>query len=108
MDNVTFETDIQQLAERAKADHDFAQRLYAALCNMQWCCKDGAIYSCTWRYAGGLVAELRDEGEGYMDFYCSGNEGCVADDVKAALANLGWTPLPYPVHSESVLDGKED
>lgn len=51
------------------------------------------VYSCSWRYAGGLVAEIRDQGEDYMDFYCSGNEGEVDECVAEDLASLGWIPL---------------
>jgi hypothetical protein len=55
-------------------------------------CNCGLDYSCSWRYAGGLVADLREQGEDYLDFYCSGGEGRVASDVREALAKLGWEP----------------
>lgn len=49
-------------------------------------------FSCSWRYAGGLVADLRDKGECYMDFYCGGVSCTVAPEVEEALAELGWYP----------------
>lgn len=108
-------------------DKIYAQHLYAALCNMQWQKTDtwtvlkNDMWSCTWRYAGGLVAELRDVNEGYLDWYCSGikqnlrdvmdltesekqayleteayvPEGIVTDEIKQDLKKLGWHPVPY-------------
>jgi hypothetical protein len=81
-------------------DDTFAQNLYAAMCNVGWL-KNGIEWSCSWRYSGGLVAELRDKDEDYMDYYCSGihdgsstnvSEGQVSDAVRTALAKLSWTP----------------
>jgi hypothetical protein len=51
------------------------------------------IYSCSWRYAGGVVADIRDVGEDYINFYCSGNEGHVDAEVLDDLSNFGWIPL---------------
>jgi len=78
-------------------DEDLAIDLYRALCNMRWqSIKDPKnIYSCSWRFAGGLVADLRDQGENYMDFYCSGNEGFVSNKIAKILKDLGWQPLPW-------------
>jgi hypothetical protein len=65
-------------------------------------------WSCSWRYAGGVVADFRDCGESYMDWYCSGigektgdyinyvGEGNVADEIRADLALLGWHVSEYP------------
>jgi len=95
-------------------DPRYAQNLYAALCNMQWqkleawpVLKD-ELWSCTWRSSGGIIAELRDCGEDYMDWYCSGiddpeeqvktgfvPESTVTDEIRADLASLGWHPVPY-------------
>lgn len=78
-----------------KSDDEFARRLYAALCNLDWHRPDGdEWHRGTWRYNGGLVASLRGKGEEYINFYCSGNEGSVADDVGSELARLGWFPHP--------------
>lgn len=112
-------------------DKIYAQHLYAALCNMQWQKADtwsvlkDDTWSCTWRYAGSVVAELRYPAfnEGYLDWYCSGiqksmpedefikltaeqqiaqreieayvPEGIVTDEIKQDFAKLGWHPVPY-------------
>ena len=71
-----------ELLKKKLIDDNYAQALYASLCNIRWIHrKSGEVYSCTWRYAGGLVAELREKEEGYLHFYCSGNEGKIREDV---------------------------
>lgn len=76
------------------------QAVYAALCNVVWqCTPTEQEYSCSWRYAGGLVAEIVGAGEDYMDYYCSGYhkgnvpEGKVTAEVAKALADYGWRPI---------------
>ena len=100
------------ILEKVKEDR-YAQNLYAAMCNMQWqkvevlpVLKE-ETWSCTWRSSGGIVAELRGEGD-YLNWYCSGimdpeehvktgfvSEGVVTDEIKTDLATLGWHPLPW-------------
>jgi hypothetical protein len=68
----------------------FATLLYGALCNTTWRHKaTGAEWHCSWRSAGGIVAELRCEGD-YIDWYCSGGEGLVDDQVLGEIEALGW------------------
>lgn len=55
-------------------------------------CTCKVSFHCTWRYAGGLVANLRNKNEDYLDFYCSGGEGTVAPEIRKALESLGWEP----------------
>ncbi|MFM1845778.1 MAG: hypothetical protein RIS19_251, partial [Actinomycetota bacterium] len=49
----------------------------AALCNNEfvkndvWPILKDETWSCTWRYAGGVVSDIQ-EGDGYLDWYCSG------------------------------------
>lgn len=57
-------------------------------------CNCGLAYSYSWRAAGGEVADLRGKGEDYLDFYCSGGEGHVADAVRDSLKEQGWEPVP--------------
>lgn len=100
-------------------DDRYAQNVYAALCNMRWQPAEvwpvlsEEYWSCSWRSAGGLVADLRNRGEDYMDWYCSGigsglgngdadgskgyvPEGEVTDEIREDFAQLGWHPSPWP------------
>jgi hypothetical protein len=97
-------------------NESYAQNLYAAMCNNEfvkndvWPILEDKRWSCSWRYAGGLVADLREEGD-YMDWYCSGIQGVtydtvedekifrkrqfvaesvVTDEIRADLLKLGW------------------
>lgn len=76
-------------------DETFAKHLYASLCNVCWV-KNDQEFSSSFRYAGGVVAFLRNKqgglNEDYLDFYCSGAEGTVFPDVLQALTRLGWSP----------------
>lgn len=80
----------------------YAQNLYAALCNNRFF-KNDEEWTSSWRYAGGLVADLRNKGEDYMDWYCSGigekegylPEGKVSSEITHDLLNLGWVVKPY-------------
>ena len=93
---MTFERDLVEdlraLAPRARDDTAFADELYCAFCNADWVHDDGTEWHGSWRYAAGVVADLRDHGECYLDFYCSpsGAEGTISARVAEALAALGW------------------
>ena len=67
----------------------FATLLYGALCDTVWRHATGAVWLCGWRHAGGIVATLRGEGS-YVDWYCSGGEGLVDEQVMTELNALGW------------------
>lgn len=106
------------ILEKVKKE-SYAQNLYAAMCNMQWqksevfpILKDD-VWSCTWRSAGGIVADLQGQGD-YLSWYCSGmgglsdyhdteqfngfvSEGTVTDEIREDLKQLGWHPVPYGV-----------
>jgi hypothetical protein len=101
--NFNLERDLQRsdkIIEKVKSI-DYAQALYAALCNTTWIPKDvmellkNEGYSCSWRFAGGLVSRLRGHGD-YMDFYCSGiaegyiPEGVVINEIRQDLSEIGW------------------
>lgn len=94
------------------ADRDIACEFYAALCNMRWMKKinlpedeqiidklkgeDRTLWSCSWRYAGGIIADIRNAAyntkEDYLDFYCSGKEGYVSPTVENNFERIGWVP----------------
>lgn len=64
-------------------DYDFAQKIYANLCNLVWYdYVNGEVITFSWRSSGGFVAGIRQLGEDYMDFYCSGNEGEIDDEIE--------------------------
>jgi hypothetical protein len=64
-------------------DYDFAQKIYANLCNLVWYdYVNDEVIEFSWRSAGGFVAGIRKLGENYMDFYCSGNEGEIDDEIE--------------------------
>lgn len=84
---------VDWIAEKCQ-DPFYARDLYGALCNNRFF-KNDEEWTCSWRHAGGLVADLRNKGEDYMDFYCSGNEGQVTSEIRNDLLNLGWVVKPY-------------
>ena len=93
--NKEFKVALRTLKDRMR-DKEFATDVYRALCNMRWKKLDVDYhYSCSWRYAGRLVAEIRDVDEGYLDFYCSGGEGFVSIEIEHLLNDLGWLPVPW-------------
>ena len=90
-----------EICEKVLSDEEYAKDLYRSLCNMQWLKKElmpvlrNELWSASWRCAGGIVADLRQEGD-YMDWYCTGGEGTVTEEIKEDLARLGWEPVEYP------------
>lgn len=117
------------ICDKAKAREEYAQNIYAALCNQDWQKNEvwpllkGQTYSCSWRYAGGIVADMVEKGD-YIDWYCSGiqggaddaelaamseedrnrymwyqehfvGEGHVTDEVRQDFFKLGWIPVDY-------------
>jgi hypothetical protein len=114
---------VDWVAEKCR-DHVYAQHLYAALCNNEfiknevWTILLDKSWSCSWRYAGGIVANIRQEGD-YIDWYCTGSyntpldqeeliqlnleeqmiykesqayvgEGHITDEIRQDLFKLGW------------------
>ena len=85
-------------------DSGWAQHLYATLCNNTFVHKNTAKeWSCTWRFAAGIVAELRNKAnipkptyppnratEDYLYWYCIGDEGTQFPEIVSELEKLGW------------------
>lgn len=106
MNNLEYDLRISPFIQQKCKDLVYSQHLYAALCNNSWqklelipILKD-QCWSCSWRYAGGIIADLRKEGD-YIDWYCSGikneylnngyiSEGTVTEEIKNDLRSLGW------------------
>ncbi len=111
----------KEILNKIKTRKDYAQAVYAALCNMRWQPLDvmpilkDEYWSCSWRSAGGIVADFRKTvaTEDYMNWYCSGigdglgngdadrtkgyvPEGTITDEIREDFATLGWTPSEWP------------
>ena len=114
----------KEMCDKVKASDNYAQNLYAAMCNMTWQSREfwqemkGETWSCSWRRSGGIVADMREQGD-YIDWYCSGigsdetghgldgtepdttdgrdyvPEGVVTEEVELDLNRLGWRPVPW-------------
>ena len=100
------------ICDKVKASESYAQNLYAAMCNMQfvknavWPLLRDQRWSASWRHAGGIVADMREEGD-YIDWYCSGineagadpkgsvPESTITDEIRADLFQLGWIPKEW-------------
>jgi len=115
------------ILEKTRNSEIYAQNLYAALCNNDFIknevwplLKGETNWSCSWRYAGGVIAHMCQKGD-YIDWYCSGiqetytdeeiknlslnkehleryeitkkfvPEGTVTDEIHEDLLKLGWT-----------------
>lgn len=104
------------ILEKVRTWDTYAQNLYAALCNNvfqrldTWPILTDQHWRCSWRYAGGIIADMRESGD-YIDWYCSGireigetqepdahgrvsePESVVTDEVRADLKDLGWAVI---------------
>lgn len=88
------------LGQKMREDLGFAVKVYGALCNVDWYHKtypsppNPNSVGCSWRFAGGFVAQVRGiAGEDYMDYYCSGGEGVVDGEIEEILGQHGWIPI---------------
>jgi len=103
------------ILEKVRASEDYAQNLYAAMCNNDfikremWPILKDQKWSCSWRYAGGIIADMRQQGD-YIDWYCSGirgdyqeeertngfvSESVVTEEIENDLYKLGWLVVKY-------------
>jgi hypothetical protein len=113
------------ICDKVKASDNYAQNLYAAMCNMQfqkldtWPILTNQRWSCSWRHSGGIIADMQEKGD-YIDWYCSGignkengfgldgheptldsdgrdyvAEGVVTEEIREDLRKLGWTPVEW-------------
>ena len=115
----------QWIIDKVKNDEVYAQHLYASMCNNDftkndvWPILTEKRWSCSWRHAGGIIADMQEKGD-YIDWYCSGirdskildddefraltkeqqesyiqgkkfvPESCVTDEIREDLLKLGW------------------
>jgi hypothetical protein len=105
--DVNLENDLlnsECIKNKCRTSKIYPQNLYAAMANNRFFYGDKE-WTCSWRYAGELVAQLVCEGGDYMDYYCSGigagsNEGFVSesvvtDEIRLDLIKIGWIVKPY-------------
>jgi hypothetical protein len=99
------------ICSKAKSSDNYAQNLYAAMCNMQFIKLDvvpilkDQRWSTSWRHAGGIIADMREQGD-YINWYCSGigNEeyGNGLDGVKPEFDEAGRTYVPEGTVTEEI------
>jgi hypothetical protein len=113
------------MVAKVRESRVYAQHLYAAMCNNDfqqlevWPILKDDRWSASWRHAGGIIADMRGEGD-YIDWYCSGirnneplepgeweswtleqqtyykegqafvGEGMITDEIKEDLKKLRW------------------
>lgn len=114
------------MLQKVRDNDNYAQNLYAAMCNNEFQKNDFILrlkdktWSCSWRYAGGIIADMQENGD-YIDWYCSGirnhpidedlstmddaqlaayertcqyvSESVVTDEIRSDLKKLGWLVL---------------
>lgn len=94
----------EYIKEKIKGSDKYLQHLYAALCSNQFVKNDvyslltDDYWSCSWRSAGGIAAELAvNNTYDYLDYYCSGmfgekniQEGTITDEIREDLFKIGW------------------
>lgn len=83
----------EHIVAKCLNDPGYCRDLYGALCNNRFFYGD-TKWTCSWRYAGGIVADIIRDGD-YMDWYCSGNESVVTDEIRQDLLTMGWVIKPY-------------
>jgi len=126
VDNMEYDLrSTQWIVDKVKADDVYAQHLYASMCNNDftkndvWPILTEKKWSCSWRHAGGIIADMQEKGD-YIDWYCSGirdsrildddefnrltkeqqeyyiqgkkfvPESAVTDEIREDLLKLGW------------------
>lgn len=73
------------ILEKVRASEVYAQHLYAVMCNNDFKKLDvlpillDETWSCSWRHAGGIVADMQQEGD-YIDWYCSGIRNDITEE----------------------------
>jgi len=110
------------ILEKVRARDDYAQNLYAAICNNDFIPLEVVpilrqdpekdYWGASWRSAGGIIADMQQKGD-YIDWYCSGigndetgyglthrrangyvPEGLITDEIRNDLHRLGWAIAP--------------
>lgn len=81
------------MVAKVRESRVYAQNLYAAMCNNDfqqlevWPILKDDRWCASWRSAGGIVADMRGEGD-YIDWYCSGIRNSDDELTPEEFANL--------------------
>jgi hypothetical protein len=91
-----FDADVRAvLGTHLRESEECSAQFWSALANVGWfheSAPDEEVgYS--FRAAGGLIAQIRAEGD-YLDWYCCGPDGIVAPWISEAMATKGWRAQP--------------
>ena len=90
-DDERFESDLEKaVGDKVRESHERGVELWCSLANIEWKHKDGYRGDYSFRSAGRLVAEIRQDGSDYLTWYCSGASAQVAGWLEEAMAELGW------------------
>jgi hypothetical protein len=79
------------LGEWIRESESNAEAMWSALAGITWEDTRGNTASFSFREAGGMVADIRDDGSGYMTWYCRSPHALVDPFIEAAMAKRGWT-----------------
>lgn len=88
------------IKQKMRSSKDYCVRFYRTLCN-NGLSKYHFETGYSWRATGGLIADVLGQGD-YMDWYCSGGEGNVDEEVEKDLNWLGW--LVHTDYYDKVMD----
>lgn len=97
------------ILEKVRTNDTYAQNLYAAMCNNDfqradlWPILTDKFWHCSWRYAGGIIAHMRQRGD-YIDWYCSGirNEAAFNGDTNTDIVYDEKKYVPESVVTEEI------
>lgn len=89
------------IKNKLRGSKNYCKRFYGTLCNNELV-NGSQITGYSWRSTGGLIADILGEGD-YMNWYCSGGEGFIDDEVRLDLLAIGWHIVPYDTDEQSDL-----
>lgn len=71
-------------------DHDTGTAMWTAFINRDVYTPDGELINGSFRWWGGVIADARNKGEDYLDYYCSYANDALVRDIERILESKGW------------------